>query len=48
MKALLVALAVFTIFDHVVWQGMFRTLAVGKLVAATISVTGLDPTAFTI
>ena len=44
MKALLVALAVFTIFDHVVWQGLFRTLAVGKLVAATTSLTGVDPT----
>ena len=42
MKALLVALAVLTIFDHVVWQGMFRSLLVGKLVAATVSVTGIN------
>ena len=42
MKALLVALAVFTIFDHVIWQGLFRTLAVNKLLSAAVSVTGVD------
>ena len=45
MKALLVALAVFTIFDHVIWQGLFRTLAVNKLLSAPVSATGVDLTA---